>query len=159
MATAAYTTLQTIMLFTGSTFVFIALGALISFLLRPHRPNVEKLTTYESGEAPIGPVRGKLNSQFYGIALIFLLFEVEVILFFPWAVVLGSHTLQTITAGQWLWFALLEASTFMGILALSLIYICKKGYLNWPKPMVQNSIIASKIPLELYQQFNRKNKQ
>ena len=76
-------------IFGGLGFILIAL--IVGKLLRPHRPNEEKLTTYESGEDPINNAWGQFNLRFYIIALIFILFEVELVFLFPWAIaIVGS---------------------------------------------------------------------
>src|SRR6056297_3990564 len=72
-------------LVTGALFVGVAL--FVSKLIRPDRPNAEKLLTYECGEIPIGNARVQFNNRFYIIGLMFLIFEVEILLLFPWAIV------------------------------------------------------------------------
>ena len=59
----------------------------IAWMLRPNKPNEEKLTTYESGEDPIGNANVQFNIKFYIVALIFILFDVELVFLFPWATV------------------------------------------------------------------------
>ncbi|MCG8477156.1 MAG: NADH-quinone oxidoreductase subunit A, partial [Cytophagales bacterium] len=63
---------------------------LISWLIRPSRPSAEKLTTYECGEDPSGSAWGQFNMRFYIVALMFILFDVEIVFLFPWAVVFGN---------------------------------------------------------------------
>jgi NADH-quinone oxidoreductase subunit A len=102
----------------------------VSFI-RPNKPNFEKLTTYESGEEPIGDAVIQFNARYYVIALIFLLFEVEVIFIFPWATVFGQKQLDVVSNGNWYWFATFEMLIFIGILALGLAYVWVKGHLDW----------------------------
>jgi NADH-quinone oxidoreductase subunit A len=80
-----------IFLITG----FISTGALlfVNKLIAPDKPNPEKLSSYECGEEPTGSSWVQLNSRFYVIALIFLLFDVEMVFVFPWATVFGSREL------------------------------------------------------------------
>ncbi|GAA4310927.1 NADH-quinone oxidoreductase subunit A [Nibribacter koreensis] len=147
-----------ILLFLIGGVVFVALGLFASRLLRPNNPNSEKLATYESGEEALGNAWGAFNPRFYVIALVFLLFEVELVFLFPWAVVFGDKELIEASNGTWGWFALAEMFFFVLVLALSLAYAWVKGHLDWikPKPVVPKS--RSKIPGNLYQQVNDKYK-
>nr|Q3ASW8.1 RecName: Full=NADH-quinone oxidoreductase subunit A; AltName: Full=NADH dehydrogenase I subunit A; AltName: Full=NDH-1 subunit A; AltName: Full=NUO1 [Chlorobium chlorochromatii CaD3] len=115
----------------GSVFVFLLLGVifvvggyLTSRLLRPSRPNPQKNSTYECGEEAIGSAWVKFNIRFYVVALIFIIFDVEVVFLYPWATVfkpLGT-------------FALIEVLVFAGILILGLAYAWVKGDLDWVRP-------------------------
>jgi NADH-quinone oxidoreductase subunit A len=125
-------------------------------LLRPHRPNEEKLATYESGEDPVGNANIQFNVRFYVVAIVFLLFEVELIFLFPWAVVFGQANLIAQTDGLWGWFSLVEMLIFVGILALGLAYAWAKGYLDWVRPQPRLPEISTKIPANLYQKVNDK---
>src|SRR5262245_36546110 len=88
--------------------LFILAGLFTSRLIRPSRPNAEKLTTYESGEEPISAAWTQFNIRFYIIALIFILFEVEIVFLFPWATVFAKKELIEQTDGRWGWVALTE---------------------------------------------------
>lgn len=105
--------------------VMVVLGGMFAArLLRPSRPNDEKLSTYECGEEPIGDSWVKFNIRFYVVALVFLVFDVEVVFLFPWALVyrgLGA-------------FAFIEMMIFLGILIAGYIYVWVKGDLDWDKP-------------------------
>lgn len=125
-------------------------------LLRPHRPNAEKLTTYESGEEPMGNAWGRFNAQFYIVALVFILFDVELVFLFPWAVVYGNRQLNADTQGLWSWFTLAEMFLFVAILALGLAYAWVKGHLDWVKPQPKPSSFESKIPPAMYDQVNER---
>lgn len=151
-----YTALKEILLFVVGAMVFIGIGSLVSLQLRPHRPTIEKLSTYESGEAPTGSAWGKFSIHFYVIALIFILFEVEIIFLFPWATVFGKNDFKEATAGQWTWFAFLEIFFFIMMLALGLAYVWVKGHLDWIKTFIQQPTFSSKIPQTLYKQVNRR---
>ena len=109
--------------------VFVAGGLITAWLLRPHRPYPSKLTTYECGETPIGDTRVRFNIRFYVVALIFLIFDVEVVFLFPWATVYKNLG----------WFAFIEMLVFLGILFVGYAYVWRKGDLEWDKP-------APKIP-------------
>ena len=108
--------------------LFVAGGIVTNWLLRPKHPNKFKQTAYECGEDPIGGAWVKFNVRYYVVALIFILFDVEIMFLFPWAVVLKPMG----------WFALAEMFTFIGILLVGYIYVWGKGDLEWarPKPYV-----------------------
>lgn len=146
-----------IFLFIVGGIIFVMGGLLTALLIRPHRPNVEKLSTYESGEEPVGSAWGQFNVRFYVIALVFILFDVEIIFLFPWATVFGQQALIEATDGLWGWFALVEMFLFIGILALGLAYIWAKGYLDWVKPESIPNPYKSPVPKELYEQVNKRN--
>jgi NADH-quinone oxidoreductase subunit A len=145
-----------IFLFLGAAIAFVGGGMLFSKLLRPNRPNEEKNTTYESGEDPINNSWGNFNIRFYLVALIFILFEAEIIFLFPWATVFADPKLIEQTDGLWGWFSFFEVSLFILILALGLAYIWKKDYLDWDKPATEKPAFESKIPKKLYQDLNKK---
>jgi len=144
----------TILLFLIGGAIFVMIGLLTSRLIRPDRPNPEKLATYESGEEPIGNAWVQFNPRFYVVALIFIIFDVELAFLFPWATVFGRRELIEATGGAWGWFALTEMFIFIGILVLGLAYAWAKGHLDWikPQPVVPKS--RSKIPPAMYEQFN-----
>lgn len=106
----------------GGVFVFAGLFA--AAIVRPNHPNPTKLSTYECGEEPIGSPWIKFNIRFYVVALIFLLFEVEVVFLFPWAVIFK----------QLGWFAFIEMVIFVTILLVGLAYVWAKGDLEWDRP-------------------------
>lgn len=128
----------------------------ISWLLRPNKPTVEKLTTYESGEDPIGNANIRFNIRFYVVALIFILFDVELVFLFPWATVFGNKEFIEQTNGQWGWFTLIEMIIFIVVLALGLAYVWAKGHLEWVKPEIKASKFKSKIPMSMYENVNKK---
>jgi NADH-quinone oxidoreductase subunit A len=103
---------------------FVGVNLLISRLLQPRHPTAVKLSTYECGELPVGQSWIQFNNRFYVIALIFLIFDVEIAFLFPWAVVFKSLGL----------FAFIEALIFVGILLVGLAYVWRKGDLAWDKP-------------------------
>lgn len=104
--------------------VFVAGGLVFAWLLRPSRPYPSKLTTYECGETPIGDTRIRFNIRFYVVALIFLVFDVEVVFLFPWATVYK----------QLGWFAFAEMLVFLAILFVGFAYVWRNGDLDWDKP-------------------------
>jgi len=126
---------------------------MINKLIAPHKPNPEKLTSYECGEEPTGNAWLPFNSRFYVIALVFLLFDVEMVFIFPWAIVFGSHELAGADS-RWGWLALTEMFVFLGILILGLAYVWVKGDLDWikAKPTVPSTSVH--IPASLYEKLN-----
>jgi len=104
--------------------LFVAAGIYTSALIRPKNPNPIKLSTYESGEQPIGSPWIQFNNRFYMIALAFIIFDVELVLLFPWAVVYKDLG----------WFAFWGMIFFVSVLGLGLAYDWIKGLLDWEKP-------------------------
>lgn len=109
--------------------LIMAVGALVfAWVLRPADPYGEKELIYECGVDPIGPAWGQVYVRYYIIALIFVVFDVEAIFLFPWAVV--YKTLVKATTGLGL-LALTEMLIFIAILLLGLAYAWRKGDLEW----------------------------
>jgi NADH-quinone oxidoreductase subunit A len=105
--------------------LFLVVLLLLGRLLRPKGTySADKYTTYECGEEPQGPAWIQFNVRFYVFALIFIIFDVEVIFLLPWAVVFR-------TLGP---FAFIEGLIFIGILVVGLAYVWRKGDLEWIKP-------------------------
>jgi NADH-quinone oxidoreductase subunit A len=104
--------------------VIVGITLFLARLLRPHRPSAEKLSTYECGEEPIGDSRIRFNVRFYIIALIFLVFDVEVVFLFPWALVYKELGM----------FAFVEMMIFLAILIAGYAYVWVKGDLDWDRP-------------------------
>jgi NADH-quinone oxidoreductase subunit A len=133
----------------------VAIGGLFfaNRLLAPRNPNYEKLTTYECGEEPTGNAWLPFNSRFYVIALVFLLFDVEMVFVFPWATVFGNREIIAADA-RWGWISLTEMFIFLGILILGLAYVWRKGDLDWIKPSVTLPQTDARIPRSLYDDLN-----
>lgn len=134
---------------------FLAVGGtfFLNKLLAPNNPTPEKLTSYECGEEPTGSAWLPFNSRFYVIALIFLLFDVEMVFVFPWTTVFGNHEIIA-QAPLWGWFSLVEMFVFLGILILGLAYVWIKGDLDWIKPKPAVPVTDTVIPNKLYERFN-----
>ena len=122
----------------ANVLVFMALGVALcalmmglGALLRPSNPERSKLTTYECGEEIQGDSWINFNIRFYLVALVFLIFDVEVAFIYPVVAVFK----QWVDAGNGV-MALLEISLFVGILALGLVYVWVKGDLQWIKTVV-----------------------
>lgn len=140
-----------ILLFLIGGLAFVVVTLLVGRILRPVKPNPEKQTTYESGEDPAHGALGQFNVRFYVIALIFILFEAELVFLFPWAIVFGDAALIAETDGLWGRFALVETFIFIGLLALGLVYVWAKRMLEWVKPKPKPSDYKSKIPEKAYE--------
>lgn len=144
-----------VFLFTLGGFLMLTVILGIAKLLRPNKPNEEKLSTYESGEEVGSNAIVSFNIQYYVTAIVFLLFEVELVLLFPWATIFGDKNLITETNGQWAWYAIIEMFLFLFVLALGLAYAWKEGHLDWPKAKQNMADFKSKIPKEVYHKFNQ----
>jgi NADH-quinone oxidoreductase subunit A len=145
-----------VLLFLAGGLAFVTAALLVSRLIRPNRPNPEKLTPYESGEQPSGTAWVQVSTKFYVIALIFLLFEVEAVFLFPWATVFANEELINETNGEWGWFSFVEMFIFVGVLALGLAYAWAKGYLDWIKPVQEVHEFKSPVPDEMYRKVNER---
>lgn len=120
--------LGNVLVFSILALAFCAVHLAIGKLLRPHNPEHKKLTTYECGEPPTGSAWINFNIRFYLIALVFVIFEIEVAFIFPVAVAFRDWLL----AGRGL-FALTEILIFLGILVVGLVYVWAKRDLEWLK--------------------------
>ena len=119
----------------ANVLVFFLLGLVLcgvmmglGILLRPSNPGPWKLTTYECGEPPSGGAWINFNIRFYLIALVFVIFDVELAFIYPVVAVFRDW----VARGQGL-FALVEIVVFIGILAVGLVYVWAKGDLEWLK--------------------------
>jgi NADH-quinone oxidoreductase subunit A len=101
----------------------LVVGAVLGLgsLIRPRRPNEQKLATYESGVDPSGPAFMQSNVRYYVFALLFVMFDVEAVFIFPWALGLEDYDV----------FGLVEMIVFIAILAIGLVYAWRKGVLKW----------------------------
>ncbi len=120
--------LGNVLVFSILAIAFCAVHLALGKLLRPHNPEAKKLTTYECGEPPTGSAWINFNIRFYLIALVFVIFEIEVAFIFPVAVAFRAWLLN----GQGL-FALTEILIFLGILVVGLVYVWAKRDLEWLK--------------------------
>ncbi|MCW5911496.1 MAG: NADH-quinone oxidoreductase subunit A [Cyclobacteriaceae bacterium] len=144
--------------FLAGGLAFVLAALFVSKLLRPDRPSVQKQMPYESGEMPQGPAWVQFNLRFYVLALVFILFEVEVVFMFPWAVVFGDAELHQQTDGGWGWLAFGEMLVFIFILMLGLVYAWKMGHLDWVKSKPDVRDVNSPVPPGMYQTINEKYK-
>lgn len=150
--------LTQLLIFTVGGILFVVMALFTSRLIRPNRPNPQKLTSYESGETPQGVAWIQFNMRFYVLALVFLLFEVEIVFLFPWSTVFANTTLNEQTEGNWGWFTFAEMLIFIIVLAIGLAYVWKMGHLDWVKSKPQTSDYKSPVPAEMYKRINEKYK-
>jgi NADH-quinone oxidoreductase subunit A len=140
-----------VLIFISTVVIFVLVTFLLSRLLRNDRPNPVKLSTYESGEESIGALNSTFNPKYYIIALAFLLFEVELILLFPWALAFTNKMYLAEHGAAWYWLSFVELALFIALLAIGLAYIWVKGYFDWGYK-TQNT--KTDIP-QIYQNFNK----
>ena len=110
--------------------LFIPLGMMAaSALLRPSVPETGKSTIYESGETPTGTTRIRFNIQYYMVALLFVVFDIETVLLFPWVTIYRPALEAGVPMIDLLWPML----AFVGILAIGLVWAWRTGAVKWTK--------------------------
>jgi NADH-quinone oxidoreductase subunit A len=110
-----------ILVFLGIAVGLALLIVLASFLVAPQRPDPEKLSAYECGFEPFGDARQRFDVRFYLVAILFIIFDLEVAFLFPWAVALGD-------IGP---FGFVSMLVFLAVLTAGFIYEWQKGALEW----------------------------
>ncbi len=158
----------TVVVFVVAGVVFLSLPLLAGWLIRPNKPSVEKGEVYECGEVPIGSAWIQFDLRFYVVALLFVIFDVEIAFFFPWAVVFGSANRaadpqlpaeQRVEATRSLTptgtplaepptseamhglatFAFLDLVVFFGILLVGFAYLWRRGDLEWVRSVASQA--------------------
>lgn len=127
-----------IFIFLLTAILFVVVAVVAAKLIRPSRPTREKLLTYECGENVEGTPWVKFNIRFYVVALIFLIFDVEVVLLIPWAMVYQSFGFSGYIVGV----------IFLLLLGLGMAYEWRKGDLEWERPKIVPPVLAEKMNLE-----------
>ncbi|MFZ4262641.1 NADH-quinone oxidoreductase subunit A [Sphingobacterium sp. HJSM2_6] len=135
--------------------VIVSATIFLARVLAPKNPNPLKLSTYECGEEARGTSWVQFNPRFYVIALVFLLFDVELIFIFPWATVFGQADLIAADP-RWGWLTLIEMGIFLGILLIGLVYVWVSGDISWIKPTHRKPVVQVGIPADAYQQLNNR---
>lgn len=127
-----------ILIFIIFAAIFVVVTLFVAKIIRPNRPTYEKLKVYECGENPQGSPWIKFNIRFYVVALIFLIFDVEVVLLFPWAIVYKEYGI----------YGFLVGIIFLLLLILGMAYEWRKGDLEWvrpqPKPPILEDLLENK---------------
>jgi NADH-quinone oxidoreductase subunit A len=100
---------------------FALVTLFLSAILGKHKPTPQKMVPYECGMDPIGAARKPFAVKFYIIAMLFIVFDIEAVFLYPWAVIFRELKL----------FGLIEMAVFIGILLIGFIYVWKKGALEW----------------------------
>ena len=101
--------------------LFAAGSVLLSSLLGPRRPNPEKLSPYECGVEPVGTARERVSVKFYLVAMLFIIFDMEIVFLYPWAVVFQQLRL----------YGLMAMGSFLLVLLVGYFYVWQKGGLEW----------------------------
>jgi len=145
-----------ILLFLGIGVFFVFIHLVMGKLIRPIKPSAEKLTIYECGEPTIGSAWIQFDLRFYVVALLFVIFDVEVVFFFPWAVVFGKANIlsneaisaevrseisnelirgqgpiEAAGARQLAWLSFWDILVFFGVLLVGFAYLWRRGDLDW----------------------------
>ncbi len=123
--------------------LFVVANMVILALVRPKKPSEEKLATYECGEVSHGSSWVRFDMRFYTIALIFLLFDLEIAFLVPWAYVYKKMGM----------IAFIEGGVFVGILFLGLVYVWAKGDLDWVKSLSAQKGAEARLPEEVQAEF------
>jgi NADH-quinone oxidoreductase subunit A len=148
-----------VFLAVGSFFLFIHL--MMGKVIRPSKPESEKLTIYECGEPTVGSAWIQFDLRYYVVALLFVVFDVEVAFFFPWAVVFGTANklsdptlpegertvlsaqlnpagleapakeIEAETAKAWAWVSFVDILVFFGVLMMGFAYLWRRGDIDW----------------------------
>jgi NADH-quinone oxidoreductase subunit A len=138
--------LLSITIFMAFGAVFVLVNLLAGALIRPRMPNLEKSATYECGEPSIGVSWIQFDLRFYIIALVYLIFDVEVALFYPWAVAFGNAGEAEGGSFQLRQVALVDMLFFFGVLLVGFAYLWRFGYLDWVRSAATTSVKADYRP-------------
>ncbi|MEO6695121.1 MAG: NADH-quinone oxidoreductase subunit A [Ignavibacteria bacterium] len=114
-----------IILILAISILFAVVNVKFSSLFGPSRPNKEKLSTYESGVEPIGTAHDRFSVKFYMVAVLFILFDIEIVFLYPWAVsFLNLDHVRMV-------YSFVSVIVFIIILLVGYVYVIKKGALKW----------------------------
>jgi NADH-quinone oxidoreductase subunit A len=103
----------------------------LSWLIGERKPTRAKMSAYECGMTPVGDSRGRFSVKFYMVAMLFILFDVEAVFLYPWAVFLRDHL------GR---FGLGEMFVYIGIVLVGFFYVWKKGVLDWGESPARSAV-------------------
>jgi NADH-quinone oxidoreductase subunit A len=136
--------LLSVTIFLAFGAVFVLANLVLGYFARPSIPNPEKATVYECGEPVIGSSWVQFDLRFYIVALVYLIFDVEVALFYPWAVAygnapaLGDAIGMTTSAVRGV--AIVDMLFFFGVLLVGFAYLWRFGYLDWVRSAATTSL-------------------
>ena len=136
--------LLSITIFVAFGAVFVFANLVVGAVARPRIPNPEKSAIYECGEPSIGSSWVQFDLRFYIVALVYLIFDVEVALFYPWAVAYGSAAELGKSIGmsvsQLRGVAIVDMLFFFGVLLVGFAYLWRFGYLDWVRSAATTSL-------------------
>ena len=114
-----------ILMMMTAAVAFAVINTIVSNVLGPKNPNPEKLTTYESGIEPLGTAHNRFSVKYYMAAMLFILFDIEIVFMYPWAVsfLKFEHGVRV--------YSLIEMTVFIVFLFIGYIYMLRKGALKW----------------------------
>mgnify|MGYP001277099934 CR=1 FL=1 len=113
-----------LMMMVGAV-AFAIINIIVSKILGPKKPNAEKLSTYESGMEPVGNARDKFSVKYYMVSVLFILFDIEVVFLYPWAVSFVNFEPAKMV------YSFISVIVFVVILFIGYFYVIKKGALKW----------------------------
>lgn len=120
--------------------IFVVIGVFVASLIRANRPTQEKYLIYECGENALGSPWIKFNIRFYVVALIFLIFDVEIVLLVPWAMVYQDYGFGGFIIGF----------IFLILLAVGMVYEWRKGDLEWARPYpILPTVVKKRVKEEI----------
>lgn len=131
------------LLLGGAGFALCLGGLLIGRLIRARQPNAEKLAIYECGEPTIGSSWVQFDLRFYVVALVFIIFDVEIALFWAWAVVFGGGGVDPAELATVKKVALYDMLFFFGVIVVGFLYLWRFGYLDWVRSLRAHEPTAS----------------
>ncbi|HLL89327.1 MAG TPA: NADH-quinone oxidoreductase subunit A [Tepidisphaeraceae bacterium] len=136
--------LLSVTLFLAFGAAFVLVNLVVGSLARPRMPNPDKAAVYECGEPTIGSSWVQFDLRFYIVALVFLVFDVEVALFYPWAVAWGNARAMADELGMSVFeirqVALVDMLFFFGVLMVGFAYLWRFGYLDWVRSSATTSL-------------------
>jgi NADH-quinone oxidoreductase subunit A len=142
-------------LFLLSGLAFTSLIFFVNKLISEKRIADESKSTYECGEEPIGISWVQFNSRYFTMALVFILFEAEILLLFPWATSYAKAQYTALNT-EWMLYNLCEVVIFIAVLGIGLAYVWAQADINWSKPTKTNLSLTDIVSKSLYEDWNRK---
>jgi NADH-quinone oxidoreductase subunit A len=164
-----------VLIFVAAGLTLLAANLVAGRLVRPHRPSPEKGEVYECGEQPIGTAWVQFDLRFYVVALLFVIFDVELAFFFPWAVVFGSanraadvsqpaevraaaadviqptpplsDAIDAAGMKQLAWVAFADILVFFGVLLVGFAYLWRRGDLDWVRSTAAQEVSTRAPPV------------
>ncbi len=147
-----------VLLFIIGSLLFAIIGVFTAFMISPKRSYASKNSIYECGEESVSSSWVNFNFRFFIIAILFVLFEVEILVLFPWSLVFSDADLVQSSSYSWAYFAIFEAILFIFILFLGLIYAWKNGFLDWISSNKISEAPSKDSNMSIYHSFNSNTK-